>query len=865
MTPGATAPAEFPPAGLYELQPEWSRLITAPDHTGHPRTWHLLDSAANGATNAIDCTILCVHGNPSWSYLWRKVLAGAPDGIRVIAVDQLDMGFSERSGVKRRLGDRVEDLCRLTDTLEITGPVVTIAHDWGGPVSLGWAQRHVHQLAGVVLTNTAVHQPEGSPAPSLIRAARAPGIFQATTVTTATFVHGAIELSRPRLTKGVREAILAPYGTSERRQAIGDFVEDIPLDPSHPSAATLDEIAAGLDQLSDVPALLLWGPSDPVFSDLYLHDLEARIPHADVHRFVGASHFVTEDADVAGALFAWLASQNQPEGATPQPRAKRLPLWHEIDRLHAEQKPAVVEFEDGAITSASFAELSQRIDRLAVGLVNHGIAHGDRVALMIPPGIDLSVALYACWKIGAVIVLVDSGLGPKNMGRALKSSAPAFLIGVDRALQASNALRWPGRRISVDQLSAVKQRLLRVETSLPQMEELGQGPVADRRPTPSDDDEAAVVFTSGSTGPSKGVVYRHHQIQAQRDLLRQLYNIGPDDRLVAAFAPFALYGPALGITSAVPDMDITEPATLTAVALGDAVAQVEATLVFASPAALTNVLDTQHALRPPQVEAMNAVRLFLSAGAPIAEELLHRTAEIFPNASAHTPYGMTEVLPVADVSAQQLLANRTGPAGGGVCVGTVVPETWVRIYPLDAKGEPEEDPTTTPDVLGEVVVHAPHIKDRYDRLWFRNHRSSQPAGWHRSGDLGVVDADGKLWIAGRLEHVITTAHGPLGPVSIEQAAQSVEGVALSAAVGVGPVGSQVVVIVLQLDEPALRWTEANASLRRQIRSAVAQQYSPDIDVAAVLLAPSIPVDQRHNSKIDRRFIAQQAAIQLAGR
>ncbi len=861
MTNGSLAPAEFPPAGLFELRREWSRLVTCPDHTGDQRTWHVLDSGASDSTRL---TVLCVHGNPSWSYLWRSVVAGAPDDVRVIAVDQLDMGFSERSGVHRRLANRVDDLCALTDHLELTGRVVTLAHDWGGPVSLGWALRHLDQLDGVVLSNTSVCQPEGSPAPSLIRAARAPGLFQATTINTATFVHGAIELSRPRLAEGVREGILAPYRTAERRQAIGDFVEDIPLDPSHPTFRPLEAIADGLAELGDIPALLLWGPSDPVFSDLYLHDLETRLPHADVHRFVGASHFVPEDADVAGAFFAWLNEQARPPGAAPQQRAQRLPLWHELDRLHASQKPAVVEMVEGSPTSISFAALSRRVDAVATGLARHGVSKGDRVALMIPPGIELNVALYACWKIGAVIVLVDSGLGPKNMSRALKSSAPAFLIGIDRALRGAKALRWPGRRISVDPLHAVERRLLNVETSLAELQELGQEPADDRPPTPGDDDEAAVVFTSGSTGPSKGVLYRHHQVQAQRDMLRQLYNIDADDRLVAAFAPFALYGPALGITSAVPDMDITEPATLTAAALGQSAAEVDATLVFASPAALTNVLATKSGLTPAHRTAFDSVRLFLSAGAPIGEALLQRTVEILPNAAAHTPYGMTEVLPVADISAQQLAERRTNPLGGGVCVGGVVPETWVRIYPLDPNGEPSPDPTTDAGVLGEVVVHAPHTKERYDRLWYTNHLSSQPAGWHRSGDIGLIDNDGQLWIAGRLKHVITTAAGPLGPVSLELAAQTVAGVSLVAAVGVGPVGAQIVVIVIQPDDPPRRWGEASSLLRSQIRTAIAEQCSPDIDIAAVLLTPDIPVDQRHNSKIDRRFMAQQAAIHLAG-
>ena len=150
--------------------------------------------------------MLCVHGNPTWSYLWRRFLAQAPAGWRVVAVDQLGMGWSERTA-PRTLAQRVDDLGALTDALGITGPVVTVAHDWGGPVSLGWALAHRDQLRGVVLTNTAVHQPAGAAAPSLIRLARTPGLRQTICVGTPAFVRTTSALSRPALPAAVRDAL----------------------------------------------------------------------------------------------------------------------------------------------------------------------------------------------------------------------------------------------------------------------------------------------------------------------------------------------------------------------------------------------------------------------------------------------------------------------------------------------------------------------------------------------------------------------------------------------------------------------------------------------------------------------------------
>ncbi len=202
--------ASLPPPGLPGLDPGWSRLVTAADADGQQRTWHVLDTGTDPA-DAVHGTILCVHGNPTWSYAFRRVLAAPPTGWRVLAPDHLDMGYSERTGTERRLARRIDDLGRLTAALGVDGPVVLLAHDWGGPIGLGWALAHRGQLAGMVLTNTAVHQPGGTPAPNLIRSARAPAMIENITVRTPTFLRGATALARPKLPAAVRDAYAAPY------------------------------------------------------------------------------------------------------------------------------------------------------------------------------------------------------------------------------------------------------------------------------------------------------------------------------------------------------------------------------------------------------------------------------------------------------------------------------------------------------------------------------------------------------------------------------------------------------------------------------------------------------------------------------
>lgn len=803
-------------------------------------------------------TLLCVHGNPTWSYLWRNVLARAGPRVRVVAVDQLEMGFSERSGVTRRLQQRVDDLCALTDQLDLSGRIVTVAHDWGGPISLGWAARHREQLGGVVLTNTAVHQPAGSRAPALIRMARLPGVLQLVCVRTPAFIQATLELSRPRLAKAVRDAYHAPYRSAERRTGIGAFVQDIPLDQSHPSAEALDGIVADVATLREIPALLLWGPSDPVFSDIYLRDLEARLPGADVHRFVGASHLVAEEADVAGAVHEWVAQLHgsAPTSAPPavSPPEPRAPAWAGLDRRAGDTDLAMIEMnEHGVGPSLSFAALDADVLRVAAGLIQQGVEKGDRVALLIPPGLDLTVCLYACWRMGAVVVLVDAGLGARGISRALKSATPRYLIGIPRALTAARLLGWPGQRISAVRLTASVARALGVSTTLDELRERGDGRPAP--PTPADSDPAAVVFTSGATGPAKGVSYRHHQLQAQRDALARVYGINADDSFVAAFAPFALYGPAMGVPSVVPDMSVTAPGTLRAAALADAAEAIDASLVFASPAALANVIVTAGELTPRHREALAKVRLLLSAGAPVPISVLRAAAEIMPNAEAHTPYGMTEVLPVSDITPAGI---EEAGAGNGVCVGRPLAEVSVAISPLDDAGRATGELTTQAGVAGEVCIQAAHVKDGYDKLWATQHAGEQPPHWHRSGDVGHLDHQGRLWIEGRMIHIITTADGPVTPVGIEQAVESLAEVDHAAAVGVGPTGTQQVVVVVAPIERLRRPDLAPGALAERVRAVAC------VDVAAVFTVPALPVDKRHNSKIDRTRVAKWASAVLAG-
>lgn len=985
------------------VNPRYSHLLEVPTtapieqraQQAGARRWHYLDNLPVLVEQGLEPigTILCVHGNPTWSYLWRTVLdAGVNERApwRVVAVDQIDMGYSERThldleGERRTLTDRIADLGDFTKALgldETDKPVVTLAHDWGGLVSFGWALEHREILSGVMLTNTAVYHDGIENIPAALRLAL--GVHEWGTHDSTAFIDvtlglaqnegrlpapgsagaGALDAALPQpvgqqpkrlypspLNEAIYRTYRAPYAHSAWREGVRNFVGDIPTGTDIPSYTPMQRIAEQIRDL-DVPAFFQWGTKDPVFQRRYLFDLMERMPQAKVHRYEKASHLVIEDYDIASPMISWLAQTfgTREDGALVPPhnveaehraaRARRhglttgegtitestaaegaesavpaafRPMLAALTERANDASTAVVDMDpkgDGTSVSVTltWAELNQQVNAAATRLHALGVRPGDRVNLMVPPGARLTTLIYACMKLGAVIVVADTGLGIPGLTRALKGANPSFLVGIPAALSAARTLLWPGVRISVEPLGSVQEKLLGVAGSVftaPAADGTPGAPVPTPTvvefPSPVPDADAAVLYTSGSTGPAKGVVYTQRQLAGMRDAIANTYGFAPGSGLVAGFAPFALLGPALGATSVTPTMDVTRPKTLTASALASAAAAIDATVVFASPAALVNVVATADELNAEQRAALAKVQTVLSAGAPIPVPLLEALSALVPNASLHTPYGMTEGLPVTDVSFEmirQAIAEGTPNAAGevldpfardGVCVGFAVYGAAVAIVPLLQDGSVADELTHEPGVTGEILVSAPHVKDRYDTLWVTEEQSISTPGWHHTGDVGHLDASGRLWVEGRLAHVLLTSQGVLTPVAAEQSAESLPEVRRAALVAVGPAGTAAPVLVIEAsaNTAALEARQSASAFKRalldrvpganrfpiaegvapfELSQLVRQKVAEDtgVELAAVLVVHEHPTDIRHNSKIDRPALGEWASKVLAG-
>lgn len=876
--------ATLPPEGLPGLDADFSRVVAVPGFgidAGRSPRWHVLDTGDELRRLGAEPlgTIVAVHGNPTWSYLWRDLLAASVrqaadggDAWRVIAVDQLEMGYSERTPRSRGLAQRIGDLGALVRSLAPEGPIVTLGHDWGGPISLGWAVENPARLAGAIVLNTAVHHPSEERIPFPLRVAGARGVLGAATTVTTAFLDTTLSLAEPKLDPAVSSAYRSPYATAARRRGIGDFVADIPATPDHRSTAALERVSGGLSGIG-VPALLLRGPKDPVFLEKHLEDLTRRMPWADVHRFEGAGHLLVEERPYAETVLAWLSDRVAPTGGTSSaapvaasvPSDDSTPLWERLFARRDDDGTAVIDMtagSDGSALRVSWRQLADRVEQLAAGFHRMGVRRGDRVSLLVQPGPTLTAVLYACLRIGAVVVVADRGLGIRGLSRAVRGASPRFVVGEVAGLAAARALGWSGTRISAARLPSATARLLGVSQSLADVAARGASGVLPEPPAPSDD--AAVLFTSGSTGPAKGVVYTHGQLSALRDALGDHFDVDEDSGLVTGFAPFALLGPALGTRSATPEMDVSAPRTLTATAVARAVRESAAKIVFLSPAAVTNVVATSGEIDDADRAALAGVRTFLSTGAPVRIELLRAAQRLMPNAVAHTPYGMTECLLVTDITLPEV-EDAAASGQQGVCVGAPIGAGRVRIIPLDEAGRASGALTTDPGVTGEVVISAPHLKRGYHRLWAtdreaaRDVASDPSARWHRTGDVGHLDENGRLWIEGRMPHVIATSDGPVTPVGAEQSIERVDGVARAAVVGVGPEGLSQCVAVIETTAGARRAALADPELTTAIRE------STDLPIAAVLQVRALPTDIRHNSKIDRSRVSAWAEGVLSGR
>ena len=509
---------------------------------------------------------------------------------------------------------------------------------------------------------------------------------------------------------------------------------------------------------------------------------------------------------------------------------------------------------DGTTTYSNYtyAELETQSNRIAAGLEAAGIRRGVRTVLMVTPSLEFFALTFALFKVGAVPVMVDPGIGVKNLGLCLAEAAPEAFVGITKAHVARVILGWARKTLRT--LVTVGPRLFWGGHTLEQIKALGDQNPGWTMAATDPSDHAAILFTSGSTGPSKGVIYTHANFLAQVEAIRNLYDIRPGEIDLPTFPLFALFDPALGMTTVIPQMDFTRPAAANPELLAQAIKQFGVTNMFGSPA----LLNTFSRWTEPRNEQFPTLRRIISAGAPVPSAVLERMSRALdPVARIHTPYGATESLPVATIHHRTVLDETAAltAQGRGVCVGQPVPT--IRLDVIRITDEPIEqwsDDLRVPTgqigeivVRGEVVTQGYFGRDKATRLA----KIRGPAGevMHRMGDVGYLDESGRVWFCGRKGHRVTLADGTVLFSSLEDIFNQHPAVYRSAIVG--PVGSDGAVTPVVIVELEAAHKGADPTKLAVELWALASAHPLASRVAGVLVHPAFPVDIRHNAKIGR--------------
>jgi olefin beta-lactone synthetase len=828
--------------------------------------------------------VVCLHGNPTWGFLFRNLIARLRQDFRVIVPDHVGCGLSDQpNDVFFTAADRIAHLEDLLGQLGV-GRFSLVMHDWGGPIGTGLAVRRPADIERLIYFNTTLA--EMDLLPGMIRRAASPLIGRLLTQHTMRFVKlltsfGAVHTLPPEIKQGYH----SPYRTRDSRRAIWGFVRDIPFGPSHPTAALMDDMVARLPSLAAKPVKIIWGMNDPCFHPGILRHVAARFPQADVVEIPAASHLVLEDA--ADQSIAAVAAFLQPvvPAFGSKPTAERhvvhaAPLDVRSDTAAEVRSPVNGLYASlhaaaaaapwvSAVTKVSFprwsdrpqydaidfAALSARINAYENGLAAAGLRAAERVIMLVTPGADFLALSYAVMGRGAVPVFIDPGMGVDAVVACMREAQPTGFIGVPKAhlLRLKAAELFRSLRFCV-----VAGRVpLFGATRLRDLLKPAGGPPA---PIPRQaDDPALVAFTSGGTGRPKGVIFTNRMLTEQLAVFRGQFGFRGGEQDLPLLPVFSLFTAALGVGSIFPPLDPSRPLSLVPKQIIRVMRDLGNQTSFGSPTLWTKLAEYCRQTG----ESLPQLRRVFMAGAPVSQATLDLVKAACPQAESFTPYGATEALPVTVAAAAELRQHPPVLAVSGergTPVGRAIDGVTLRVV------QPAVEPANSPLVdcpareIGEIVVSGDTVSREYLSRPEATAASKVSEGgrvWHRMGDMGYLDADGQLYFCGRRVHVVAATDRTFHSVPVENVFNRHPEVSRTALIGVDGMPALVV-------EPRSRslTPDARRRLAAELR-AIGASDPVTTPIRRFYFHHSFPVDARHNAKIFRDRLATWAATQEA--
>jgi len=516
-------------------------------------------------------------------------------------------------------------------------------------------------------------------------------------------------------------------------------------------------------------------------------------------------------------------------------------------------KTGVIEARSGR--TLSFAELDKAANSYASYFSQQGICEGDRVILMVKPSADFISLAFALFRLGSPVILIDPGMGYKNLLRCIEDVSPKYLVGIPPVVAISRLFRKPFKsiikRFSCGSWFGLTGRDIRKQIS---KKTIKIPPFM-----PTEKSLAAIIFTTGSTGPPKGVRFEHSVFSAQLDLIRDYYQIGPQDTDQPGFPLFALFSIALGATAVIPDMDPTKPARVDPAKFVDSLEKYKVTYSFGSPA-IWNVVSS---FCRKQNRTCKSLKKVLMAGAPVSGSLIEQVYDLMgPDGEIFTPYGATESLPVVSIEGTEVLEKTWAKTldGAGTCVGRPLPGIIVKVI------ESSEQPFASwsqvtelgPGEIGEIVVKGTVVTRSYENNDAENIFSKipdLPGFWHRIGDAGYFDNLGRLWFCGRKAHRVHASGGIMYTIPCEAIVNAHPDIFRSALVGIeGHNEHERPVMIVEKEKGSQIGDEQLLTEVKQLT----KRHPLTASIDLFLIHPSFPVDIRHNAKIFREKLKKWA-------
>lgn len=475
-----------------------------------------------------------------------------------------------------------------------------------------------------------------------------------------------------------------------------------------------------------------------------------------------------------------------------------------------------------------------------------------RTLLFVKPCLDFSVITFALFKVGAVPVLIDPGMGIPNLLNSVRQVKPEAMVGI-------GLVHWI-RRIKSTYFSSLKIKvsLNRVGGSTNYLYEDLEN--ESKNFTPHDvsmDDPSAILFTSGGTGIPKGVNYTHGILHFQTEALQKMFSLDENEVDLPGFPLFALFTLAMGMTSVIPDMDPTKPAKCDPSKIVSNILKHNPTFVAGSPAIWSKV--GQYCIE--QKIKLPSIKYVVMFGAPVRAEIHQMFKEILPVGDTYTPYGATECLPVSLISGSEVLKVHLPKMlqGFGTCIGHAVPGTQIRI--IQTSDMPLNDIHELPaGEIGEIIVLGPQVTKSYFEMPEETLRAKITVNgeiWHRMGDLGWMDSDKNLWFLGRKTHRVES-DVTYYPIQMESIFNQHKKIKRSALVKLKVSGKTVPGLVIERHDKKTRMTPDFLKELNQLKES--QEFTKAID--HFFLYDSFPVDVRHNIKIDRVKLSAWAQEQI---